>query len=69
PALNSSDFSIIKDFVFREPYRLQFRSEFFNAFNQVNFTTVTTAVNSGAFGRIRAASDGRIIQFALKFLW
>ena len=69
PALNSSDFSIIKDFVFREPYRLQFRSEFFNAFNQVNFATVTTAVNSGAFGRIRAASDGRIIQFALKFLW
>lgn len=69
PALNSSDFSIIKDFLFREPYRLQFRSEFFNAFNQVNFTSISTTVNSGAFGRIRAASDGRVIQFALKFLW
>jgi hypothetical protein len=69
PALNSTDFSIIKDFVFREPYKLQFRSEFFNAFNQVNFTRVGTTVNSGAFGRLRAASEGRVIQFALKFLW
>jgi len=34
PALNSSDFSVIKEFVFREPYKVQFRSEFFNAFNQ-----------------------------------
>jgi hypothetical protein len=69
PALNSTDFSIIKDFIFREPYRLQFRSEFFNAFNQVNFTRVGLEVNSGAFGTLRRAADGRVIQFALKFLW
>lgn len=69
PALNSTDFSVIKDFLLKEPYKLQFRSEFFNAFNQVNFTSVSTTVNSGAFGRIRAASDSRVIQFALKFLW
>ena len=69
PAFNSTDFSIIKDFLFREPYKLQFRSEFFNAFNQVNFTSVTTTVTSGAFGRVRAAAEGRVIQFALKFLW
>jgi hypothetical protein len=69
PAFNSTDFSIIKDFLFREPYKLQFRSEFFNAFNQVNFNNVSTTVTSGAFGRVRGASDGRIIQFALKFLW
>jgi hypothetical protein len=69
PAFNSSDFSVMKDFIIREPFRVQFRSEFFNAFNQVNFTSVTTTVNSSAFGRIRAASDPRIIQFALKLLW
>jgi hypothetical protein len=69
PALNSTDFSIIKDFTFREPYKLEFRSEFFNAFNQVNFTTVGTTATSGAFGRVRRAADGRIIQFGLKFLW
>lgn len=69
PAFNSSDFSILKNFALREPLRLQFRTELFNAFNQVGFTTVTTTVNSSAFGRIRAARDPRIIQFGLKLLW
>ena len=42
---------------------------FVNAFNQANFTRVSTAVNSGAFGRIRRAADGRVIQFGLKLRW
>ncbi len=49
PAFNSSDFSILKNFALRESLRLQFRTELFNAFNQVSFTTVTTTVNSSAF--------------------
>ena len=69
PAFNSTDLALLKDFLIRDPARVQFRSEFFNAFNQVNFTSVTTTVNSSAFGRIRAAGDPRIIQFALKVLW
>jgi carboxypeptidase family protein len=69
PARSNTDFSILKDFAFREPWRLQFRSEFFNAFNQVNFSNPTTSVASGSFGRIRGAADGRIIQFGLKLLW
>jgi hypothetical protein len=69
PAINTTDLSVLKDFLITEPVRLQFRTEAFNVFNQVNFTTVTTTVNSSAFGRIRAARDARIIQFALKLLW
>jgi hypothetical protein len=69
PAFNSTDLSLLKDFMIREPVRIQFRSEFFNAFNQVNFSGVTTTVNSSAFGRIRSAGDPRVIQFALKLLW
>jgi hypothetical protein len=69
PAFNSSDFAVLKDFTLREPARVQFRSEFFNVLNQVNFTNPTTTVTSSAFGRIRSANSGRIIQFALKFLW
>jgi hypothetical protein len=69
PAFSSTDFSVLKEFPIDEQRRFQFRSEFFNAFNQVNFTSVTTTVNSSAFGRIRAAGDPRILQFGLKFLW
>src|SRR5262245_895651 len=69
PALVSSDFAVIKDFTFREPFRLQFRSEFFNAFNQVNFNSPNTSRASGSFGRIAGAQDGRTIQMALKFIW
>jgi Carboxypeptidase regulatory-like domain/TonB dependent receptor-like, beta-barrel len=69
PAMVNTDLSVLKDFQIREPMRIQFRAELFNAFNQVNFGNPTTAVNSGAFGRLRSASDGRIIQFGLKFLW
>ena len=69
PAFNSSDMSVLKDFLIREPMRLQFRAEAFNIFNQVNFTRVTTTVTSGAFGRIRGAGDSRVIQLGLKLLW
>jgi hypothetical protein len=69
PAFNSSDMSVLKDFMFREPMRLQFRAEAFNVFNQVNFNNPDTTVNSGQFGRITGASDPRQVQFALKFIW
>ena len=60
-----------KDRMIREPVRVQFRSEFFNAFNQVNFNNPdTTVVDLGdTFGRITSAQPGRVIQFALKILW
>ena len=69
PAASNTDFSVLKDFAVREAFKVQFRSEFFNAFNQVNFTSVSTRVNAGAFGRIRRADDGRVIQFGLKLRW
>jgi hypothetical protein len=69
PALSNTDFSVLKDFAFKERYRVQFRSEFFNFFNQVNFGLPVSRANSGAFGRIRSAAPGRVIQFALKFMW
>ncbi len=69
PALNSSDFSLMKEFVTREPLRVQLRGEFFNAFNQVNFDPPNTQVSSGSFGQIRTAQAGRVIQLAAKILW
>jgi outer membrane receptor protein involved in Fe transport len=69
PAYNSTDFSVLKDFTLRESLRLQFRTEMFNAFNQVNFSNPDTTQTDTSFGQITSAQDGRVIQFALKLLW
>jgi len=69
PALFNSDITLMKEFRARERFRTQFRSEFFNAFNQVHFSAPNTTVGSGSFGQITSANPGRVIQLALKFLW
>jgi hypothetical protein len=69
PAFNSTDFSVLKDFKFRESLGLQFRTEMFNVLNQVNFNNPDTTQTDSSFGQITSAQDGRVIQFALKLLW
>jgi hypothetical protein len=53
---------------------VQFRAEFFNVFNQVNFDIPNRAVNNlSTLGRITrtdpGSGDPRIIQFGLKFVF
>jgi hypothetical protein len=50
----------------REGTYLQFRAEFFNAFNKTNFRAAEGNLSSGAFGTIRSTFDPRQIQFGLK---
>ena len=69
PALSTTDFAGLKDFAIRESWKLQFRGEFFNALNQVNFSNPNQTVSSSAFGRITGAASGRVIQLALKLVW
>jgi hypothetical protein len=69
PGFSNTDFSVLKDFMIREPMRIQFRAEMFNVFNQVNFNNPDTQETDGTFGVITSALDGRVIQFALKLLW
>ena len=53
-----------------EDAMLEFRTEFFNAFNHAQFNNPNTVVNSSAFGTIGTLSTGpRILQFALKYLF
>jgi hypothetical protein len=54
----------------REDASLQFRAEFFNAFNHPQFSNPAVNVNSAAFGTITTASvNPRLIQFGLKYLF
>ena len=65
-----------KDVKAGERYRVQFRTEFFNIFNQVNFkdtggSTVDglANLNQRTFGTLRSALDPRIGQLALKIFF
>lgn len=67
PGYFGTDLGLFKTFAITEQHRLQFRTEFFNAFNQTNFGSPVTNLISPAFGRISSAADPRLVQFALKY--
>ena len=63
----SADVSVAKKFRFTERQTLEFRSEFYNLPNVINFGGPNTTTTSAAFGTITSASSARQIQFALRF--
>jgi len=85
PGKYNWDMGLSKSFAFTERWRLQFRAEFFNVFNRVNFfdeevpsgagsqpsITNFQKLSAGAFGTFRAgqAGDPRIGQLALKLFF
>ena len=80
PQLHAWNMGLFKNFHISHNVRTQFRVEFFNIFNQVNFDIPGTtpgdnriAVNSANFGRITrtvpGVGDPRIVQFGLKFVF
>ena len=73
PDQKNVDISVVKFFPITERTKLEFRSEFFNAFNNVSFAnpvspnTQDAILASSSFGQILATSTGpRVVQFALK---
>jgi hypothetical protein len=69
PGTRGFDASLMKVFRgFGEQHRVQFRAEFFNAFNHPNFGLPNAQVGNAAFGTIRSA-DNREMQFALKYIF
>ena len=75
PGVYKWDLSLFKNFKAGERARMQFRSEFFNAFNHPSFTTVGSTLNTTAtgvnpaansFGVVTGTRDARVLQFGLK---
>jgi len=69
PGYFNTDFGLIKDTRMTERTTLQFRAEFFNLFNNVNFGQPDNSVADSTIGQITSARDPRILQFALKVLF
>ena len=75
PGVNTANMSLLKEFYLskvREGMRLEFRAEFFNAFNHPIFRGPNTTLGSGSFGKVTQLNRGvspREIQLALKFYW
>ncbi|MFZ4984226.1 MAG: TonB-dependent receptor domain-containing protein [Blastocatellia bacterium] len=69
PGFQIWDISLQKNTRLREGINLEFRTEFFNAFNKTNFLGPNTQLGNAAFGQISAARTPRQIQFALKLIY
>lgn len=75
PGYYNWNMAATKNFQLTERFRLQFRFEFFNVFNRVNYldddnTVANVATNGGSnFGNIQNSYDPRIGQAALKLFF
>ncbi len=68
PRLFNTDASLVKNTKLTERVNTEFRAEFFNVFNNVNFGLPDQNLGDGpgAFGTITSAQAPRILQMALK---
>ena len=68
PRYTDVDMSVHKDFPIREQFRLQFRTDFVNAFNHVQYNAPNMGIGS-TMGQITGAQPPRNIQFAMKLYY
>ena len=67
PGVANWDFSAFKSFAITEKANIQFRAEFFNIFNRVQFNYPGQTFGSSSFGQISGQlNNPRLIQFAMK---
>jgi hypothetical protein len=74
PGQNQWDLAIFKNFHIRERGQVQFRSEFYNAFNHAQWSGLNTAAKfdnnlnqiNALFGQVTSSRGPRVIQFALR---
>jgi len=74
PGINNWDIALFKNFPVREGIKVQFRGEFYNAFNHTQFSSYDASARFDSAGRqvnarlgeFTAARTPRIVQFALR---
>ena len=66
PGIQDFDVSLVKNTIFVERYRIQFRTEAFNVLNHPNFGIPGTTLGAPGFGVINSAAPARILQLAVK---
>ena len=67
PRLFNTDLALLKTGKVGEGVGYEFRAEFYNVFNNVNFGNPDAGLQDSDFGQISSAGDPRILQMALKF--
>ena len=65
--ITNIDFSMAKNWRFKERYGFQFRAEFFNVFNHANFVGFDTDTRNATFGRLTVTQPSREVQLGIKF--
>jgi hypothetical protein len=66
-AITNIDFSMAKNFRFKERYNFQFRAEFFNLLNHPNFVGFDTDIRNSTFGTLNSTQAAREAQLGFKF--
>jgi hypothetical protein len=77
PNYMNTDLSVTKNFTIKENWKLQFRTEAFNALNHPEFNAPSTTFSSNAqgvntnalFGQITSALSPRLVQFGMHLSW
>jgi hypothetical protein len=70
PGFQNFDFALSRNFNLTERFKIQFRTELFNAFNHANFNYPAATANAPQnFGQIASANDPRQMQFGLKIIF
>ena len=66
PGVLNFDVALSRTFAIHEQVKLEVRGESFNIINHTNLSAPNVTLSSASFGRITAAADPRIMQFAMK---
>ena len=69
PGTKNVDFSLVKNSPVVGGRRLQFRAEFFNLFNWINYDNPNRTALTPNFGRIFSAGPPRQVQLGLRLIF